>query len=234
MYTKTQCVPAALSLTSNLKPCSVQVLQWMDTLLNIKLVRGAYGIENAHTVLRGTLRYKGYADAMQTLFETGLFAQTKMNLAGFTWVKFKYSAVYHSFLPHLSLPRFTPCIAPLSQPLLQPSHTLSHTPSYTPSHTPCYTSFTHPLSPPPSYTPFHIPFTSLSHPLLHPLLHLTHTPSHTPLTPLSYPLSYPSHTPLTPLLHPLSQPSHTPLTTLSHPYHTPHTPLPLTPSLPFS
>jgi len=61
---------------------------------NNTLSRGAYGIENAHTVLRGTLRYKGYADAMQTLFETGLFSQNKMNLAGFTWVNNKHTLLF--------------------------------------------------------------------------------------------------------------------------------------------
>ena len=51
------------------------------------LFNGDDGIESAHTVLRGTLRYKGYSDAMQTLLEAGLFSQKQMDMTGYTWVQ---------------------------------------------------------------------------------------------------------------------------------------------------
>ncbi|XP_063674612.1 alpha-aminoadipic semialdehyde synthase, mitochondrial-like [Bolinopsis microptera] len=49
------------------------------------IYKEAYGIEAAHTVLRGTLRYKGYSMAMDTLIQLGFFKSDKMDLSGYSW-----------------------------------------------------------------------------------------------------------------------------------------------------
>ena len=59
----------------------------MSVLSMSVLCREAYGIESAHTVLRGTLRYKGYSMAMDSLMKLGLFKSDKINLTGYSWVR---------------------------------------------------------------------------------------------------------------------------------------------------
>lgn len=62
------------------------------------IYKQAYGIDSAHTVLRGTLRYKGYSSAMDALIKLGVFKSQKMNLEGFSWADLTKSLLGNRFM----------------------------------------------------------------------------------------------------------------------------------------